>query len=139
MQIAQPLLLLLAFGFTHAAFAGTGPTREKAFKKAFEDLANKKAAECLQPGQGHHEICTRPAIQMRMEKEKEKQAKFAAQVDPKARALRDISTREASTERAAGRAAVGHSVVVQHNRIDVRPSSQHSSGPRASQGPRSRM
>lgn len=135
MQIAQSLLLLLAFGLTHEAFAGDRTLahhRQKAAREAFEKIAANQAARCLQPNQGHRDICSRQPIRMAMEREKERQNKFAAHIDPKHRMLSNIRAREASAERAAGRAHVGGSVVVLRNRNDVRASSQHSSGLRRS-------
>jgi len=154
MHIAKPLSLLLALGLTHSAFAGDptltlGHHRKKAFEEAFENLAAKEAARCLQKGQGNSEICTRSAIQMRMEKEKEKQAEFNARINPKEGKLREYRAKEAAADRAADRATVGSSVVVLHSRSDVLAQSQSRPAPsqprpnqpqsRPSQGPRSRM
>ena len=100
-------------------------------RDAFEKIAAEQAARCLRKDQDHREICSREPIRMAMERER--QNKFAAQIDPQARMLRDIRAKEASAERAAGRASVGHSVVILRNRNEVRAPSQHAHGPRLSQ------
>jgi|GEM_PF-4373794 len=116
MKIAHPLLLLLAFGLTHKTYASQ---REKAVKKAFEELAVKEAARCLQEGQDSRPICSRAPIQIEMEKQKKKAEEFKAQIDPVARILMEISKREAAEEREAGRAYVGGSVVIKCNRNEI--------------------
>ena len=128
MKIARPLLLLLAFGLTHKTYASQ---REQAAKKALESLAAAEAVRCLQKDQGNREICHRPAIQMKMAKEKEKAEELKAQVDPKAGMLMKISEQEAAAERDAGRAYVGSSVVVLHNRNEffVSQAAGHARGP----------
>ena len=122
MQILRPLLLLLAFVPTRETFASE-PTlahhRKKIAREVLERLATKEADRCLKGCQGSCNTCSRPAIQMAMAKQKEREREFTAKIDPKAHMLMHINKKEASAERAAGRASVGSSVVVLRNRNEV--------------------
>lgn len=121
MRITQPLLLLLAVNLTYATFASE-PTlahhRKEIAKNALQKLADKEAARCNAGCQVSCK-CSRPGIQMAMVRDKAKTHAVAVQVNPKDRMVHHFSQREASAERAHGRATVGSSVVVLRNRSEI--------------------